>query len=213
MSKKKSGNNIKKNTSSKEPKTTDSKEQKNEIKYEAQPDVRLTPYTAIAMLVVLVSGAATVLGAVLTAKPFYYWLQTIYQDTLGIAGVESLSEAFEEDLSSKVMPFLIISVVLVAISTIISLVVIIRSMNPEKQPKPMISIISLIVSLGAIVFFAIGTRNLYVNSELVGFERKVVFTLYIGVAVAYILNAVAMIANIIGNYMGLSRFKKDGRAY
>ena len=112
MSKKKSGNNIQKNTSSKEPKTTDSKEQKNEIKYEAQPDVRLTPYTAIAMLVVLVSGAATVLGAVLTAKPFYYWLQTIYQDTLGIAGVESLSEAFEEDLSSKVMPFLIISVVM-----------------------------------------------------------------------------------------------------
>ena len=44
-------------------------------------------------------------------------------------------------------------------------------------------------------------------------QRQFNFNIYVGAAIGYGVNVLFMIANVIGNYMGLKKFKKNGKAY
>lgn len=206
MSKKKSGNNIQK-------KTTTPKKQ--EIKYEAQPDVQLTPYTLIAMLAIAVSGGVTALAGMILAKPFFYFFDMIYRGEMDKSMIEVLSDVLLQNagVDSKIKVFLIISVVIVGIATIISLVDMIRAMNPEKKPLPIIAIMALVVSILSATLFVVATKIMYDNCDFASVNKGFSFNLYVGVMIAHVCNIIIMIANIIGNRNGLKRFEKDGKAY
>lgn len=189
-------------------------DKKNEIKYEPAPDVTLTAYTFIAMLAIAVSAAATAIGAIVSAKPIYYGMDMMYGKTTAAELVEILSQAlFEGGPDKKIKIMIIISVVATVITAVMSLVVMIRAMAPEKKPMPILSWISLILSVATVVLFALATKEIYDTGMFTQIERKFNFNIYVGAAIGYAVNLIFMIVNVIGNYMGLKKFKKNGKAY
>lgn len=206
MSKKKSGNNIQK-------KTTTPKKQ--EIKYEAQPDVQLTPHTLIAMLAIAVSGGVTAIAGALLGNPFFHWLDTIYRNETNETMIEVLAITLFQDagVDGKIKVLLVLSVVLVGIAAVVSLVDMIRAMAPEKKPMPILAWVALAFSVVSVILFAVGTKVMYDNSSFANFKIGFNFNIYTGVAIAHLVNLVFMVTNIIGNYKGLKRFEKDGKAY
>ena len=188
-------------------------EKKNEIKYEAQPDVQLTPYTAIAMITILVAGIVTAMGAIVIAKPIYNFLLSIYSE-IDPGLVEVLAEAlFEGELGNKINVILTVSVVMAGISAVISLIAMIRAMNPNKKPLVILTWVALIFAVAAIVLYVVGSKMIYDNCDFADFVKKITMNIYVGAGIAYIVNLLFMIINIVGHYMGLSRYKKDGKAY
>ncbi len=192
-------------------KAADKKEQ---IKYEPAPDVTLTAYTFIAMLVIAVSAAATALGAIVLAKPIYYGMDMMYGKDTEPDFIEVLSQAlFEGGPDKKIKIMIMISVVATVITALMSLVVMIRAMSPEKKPLPVISWINFVLSVVAVVLFALATKEIYDTGLFNPIQRQFNFNIYVGAAIGYVANVLFMIANIVGNYLGLKKFKKNGKAY
>ncbi len=189
-------------------------DKKDQIKYEPAPDVTLTAYTFIAMLVIAVSAAATALGAIVSAKPIYYGMDMMYGKDTEVDLVEILSQAlFEGGPDKKIKIMIIIAAVATAITALVSLVVMIRAMAPEKKPLPILSWINLVLSIAVAVVFALATKEIYDTGLFNPIQRQFNFNIYVGAAIGYGVNVLFMIANVIGNYMGLKKFKKNGKAY
>ncbi len=206
MGGKKAKNNIQK----KQTPTT-----KEEVKYEPQPDVQLTPYTLIAMLAIAVSGAATTITGAVLGNPFFYWFDMIYRKETNDMMLEVLSETMflENKLESRIKILLILAVVLAGITAVISLVDMIRAMVPEKKPLPAIAWIALGFSVASAAVFFAGCKVMYDNSSFANFNMGINFNIYTGAIIANVVNIIFMIVNVIGNYKGLKRFNKDGKAY
>ncbi len=207
MGKKKSSGNIQKTRPKEQPK-------KQEIKYEEQQDVTLTMYTLLAMLAIAASGVATALAGAIWGNPIEYGVTAVYKKVMDPALIEIIAQAlFEGELGANIKTILLVSVILVGVAAVISLVDMIRAMAPDKKPMPLLSWLALVFSVAAVVLYIIGSKMIYDNCSFSDFEKGLSFNIYVGAAIAHGVNLVFMIANIVGNYMGLKRFKKDGKAY
>lgn len=207
MGKKKSGNNIQKTS-------TNKADSKSKIEYQEQPDVHLTLYTLIAMLAIAVSGAVTALAGVISANPILSGLEVMYKGTLDPGLIEVLSEAlFEGEIGANIRAIFIASVVIAGVAAVMSLIDMIVAMNPEKNPKTIITWIALVFAVAAFVLYIVGYKKIYDNGAFSDVERGFSINLFTGVGIGHIVNVLFMIANIVGNYIGLKKFKKDGKAY
>ncbi|MBE5943823.1 MAG: hypothetical protein E7258_02775 [Lachnospiraceae bacterium] len=196
-----------------------SSEKKGEIKYEPSPDVTLTAYTFFAMLTIVASAVATALGAILLVKPINYGMDLLYGKDVEEGLLETLAQAwFEGETKQKIM--LTVSVIIMAVVAISALVVMIRAMVPEKKPMPIITWINLILSIASTVLFVLATKSIFdICTEMeptftyVELIKNYKFNIYAGAIIAYAVNIVLTVTNIVGNNMGLSRYKKNGKAY
>ena len=194
-------------------KKADQPDKTNKVKYQAQPEVKLTAYTFIAMITIAVSAAATALGAIILAKPVYYGMEMIYYESVDPVLLELLVPTLFGDNENKIKLLLTIAVALTAVSAIISLVDMIMAMAPEKKPKPCLAWVSLLLAIGAAIVFVVATMKIYATGESEGILEGVRFNVYMGATIAYGCNVIIMIANIVGNHIGLARYKKNGKAY
>lgn len=207
MGKKKSGNNIQKTS-------TNKANSKSKIEYQEQPDVHLTFYTLIAMLAIAVSGAVTALAGAISANPVLSGLEVMYGGTLDPGLIEVLSQAlFEGEIGAGIRAIFIASVVVAGVAAVMSLIDMIVAMNPEKKPKTIITWVALVFAVAAFVLYVVGYKRIYDNGAFSDLERGFRINLFTGVGIGHIVNIVFMIANIVGNYIGLNKFKKDGKAY
>lgn len=178
-------------------------------------DVHLTVYTLLSLIAVTVAGITTGLAGALSANPAFYGVDTIYGNGYYSTYIHMVSQAlFDGTDEGPIKLLFILSAVVAGLGAVIALADIICAMNPLKKPKTIFSWISLILSIGAMVLYIVGFVKVYkVAVDTDFFERGFKFTIMVGTGIAHVINVIAMAGNVIGNYIGLKRYNKNGKAY
>lgn len=197
----------------KENKTAD-KVVQSEDANQAQPDAKLTAYTASAMLTILVSAAATAIAMVMLGKPAYYVMEASYGKGNDPSIIDMLGQfAFEAENSTKLVTLFVVVSILIGISAVLSLIVVIRAVDPAKKPSVILGLIAFVAGAAAMLVLLYG-RSFAAGLSAVDFvEKSPMFGIYDILFIAVIVNTVFLLINTGASALGLARWKKDGKAY
>lgn len=181
---------------------------------QAQPDAKLTVYTASAMLTILVSAAATAIAMVMLGKPAYYIMEASYGKGNNASIIDTLGQfAFEAENNTKLVTLFVIMSILIGISAFLSLVSVIRAMDPIKKPSILLSVIAFAAGAAAMIIF-LYDRSFAAGLSTVDFiEKSPMFGIYDILFIAVIANTAFLLINTGASALGLARWKKDGKAY
>ena len=182
--------------------------------YQPQPAPKLTAYTVVAMLASLIAAGATALAMVVLAKPVYYAAEAYFGDSLDSVYFDMMAQLMADNEYDKLFIGLLSgAAVALAIAAIISLVGVVKAINPDNKPAVIMSVVSFVLA-GIAIGLYIGA-TIYMNDKMgqIGFEKQSVFSLYTGYFAALIANAVILLCNIFAALSGKSRWKKDGKTF
>ena len=196
------------------------KEKQKEKQYiQTEQDVKLTFYSASAMIAVLVAAVTTVLSMVILAKPAYYVLESRAggsNDELSLTLMEDY--VFRGANADKLFGTSIAISALCAIATILTIVVIIRALDPLKKPSMLFAGSAFVADLAALI--------VYISSRISSFrivdeyfadmpddiiEATPKTGMYDYCFAAVIINAVVLIIMVIGVGTGRMKWDKNGK--
>lgn len=195
-------------------KATENKSEKKQYTYEPQEAPKLTLYTAFSMLAVLVGAVATAMSMIMLAKPVEYITYSYYggyEDLLFINMFKN--EVLSTNTQSRITTMFTVIAILVVVATILALVDVVKALSPKNKPGLLISIMSFVASAVALGLYIY--ESIYVDGkfDVYPVEYDPLFNIYKWLMVGLIANAVLMLANVIGNAVGYSKWKKTRKAY
>jgi hypothetical protein len=169
------------------------------------------------MVNVIVAAVTTVLAMVVYAKPFYYYLQTVY------GGLSEYDLEYTEAMAlsdadyTRIDTLFLLAALPVLVATVLALVNVATATNPEKKPAFIPAIIGFVLSAAGAALYIYGTfyiKGLLVDNPYVdGVELMYRFALFGGCFIAIIINAVLAFINIFSVKSGRNKWKETGRAY
>lgn len=187
---------------------------------------KLSMYTGVSMVQVLVAAASAVLGMLVWARPVFYILQMLfntgygrYDETFQMNTIEFMDIMYfdETDTKKRVEMLTLIGALLLVCCAITQLIIVVRSINPKLKPWIVCNIIGVVTAVAAVILFAaayIDVNNFISSSDiLAAMEKKPYFNLYIGCCVAMGVNIIGVVVNTFASVKGLKQWKKNGRAY
>lgn len=187
---------------------------------------KLSMYTGVSMVQVLVAAASAVLGMLVWARPVFYILQMLfntgygrYDETFQMNTIEFMDIMYfdETDTKKRVEILTLIGALLLVCCAITQLIIVVRSINPKLKPWIVCNIIGVVTAVAAVVLFVaayIDVNNFISSSDiLAAMEKKPYFNLYIGCCVAMGVNIIGVVVNTFASVKGLKQWKKNGRAY
>lgn len=187
---------------------------------------KLSMYTGVSMVQVLVAAASAVLGMLVWARPVFYILQMLfntgygrYDETFQMNTIEFMDIMYfdETDTKKRVEMLTLIGALLLVCCAITQLIIVVRSINPKLKPWIVCNIIGVVTAVAAVVLFVaayIDVNNFISSSDiLAAMEKKPYFNLYIGCWVAMGVNIIGVVVNTFASVKGLKQWKKNGRAY
>ena len=187
---------------------------------------KLSMYTGVSMVQVLVAAASAVLGMLVWARPVFYTLQTLfntgygrYDETFQMNTIEFMDIMYfdETDTKKSVEMITLIGALLLVCCAITQLIIVVRSINPKLKPWIVCNIIGVVTAVAAVILFVaayIDVNNFISSSDiLAAMEKKPYFNLYIGCCVAMGVNIIGVVVNTFASVKGLKQWKKNGRAY
>lgn len=192
---------------------------------ENQPE-KLSMYTGVSMVQVLVAAAAAVLGMLVWARPVFYILQMLfntgygrYDETFQMNTIEFMDIMYfdETDTKNRVEVLTLIGALLLVCCAITQLIIVVRSINPKLKPWIVCNIIGVVTAVAAVVLFVaayIDVNNFISSSDILSqMEKKPYFNLYVGCYVAMGVNIIGVVVNTLASVKGLKQWKKNGKAY
>ncbi len=187
---------------------------------------KLSMYTGVSMVQVLVAAASAVLGMLVWARPVFYILQMLfntgygrYDETFQMNTIEFMDIMYfdETDTKKRVEMLTLIGALLLVCCAITQLIIVVRSINPKLKPWIVCNIIGVVTAVAAVVLFVaayIDVNNfISISDILAAMEKKPYFNLYIGCCVAMGVNIIGVVVNTFASVKGLKQWKKNGRAY
>lgn len=187
---------------------------------------KLSMYTGVSMVQVLVAAASAVLGMLVWARPVFYILQMLfntgygrYDETFQMNTIEFMDIMYfdETDTKKRVEMLTLIGALLLVCCAITQLIIVVRSINPKLKPWIVCNIIGVVTAVAAVVLFVaayIDVNNFISSSDiLAAMEKKPYFNLYIGCCLAMGVNIIGVVVNTFASVKGLKQWKKNGRAY
>lgn len=187
---------------------------------------KLSMYTGVSMVQVLVAAASAVLGMLVWARPVFYILQMLfntgygrYDETFQMNTIEFMDIMYfdETDTKKRVEMLTLIGALLLVCCAITQLIIVVRSINPKLKPWIVCNIIGVVTAVAAVVLFVAAyiDVNIFISSSdiLAAMEKKPYFNLYIGCCVAMGVNIIGVVVNTFASVKGLKQWKKNGRAY
>ncbi len=187
---------------------------------------KLSMYTGVSMVQVLVAAASAVLGMLVWARPVFYILQMLfntgygrYDETFQMNTIEFMDIMYfdETDTKKRVEMLTLIGALLLVCCAITQLIIVVRSINPKLKPWIVCNIIGVVTAVAAVILFVaayIDVNNFISSSDiLAAMEKKPYFNLYIGCCVAMGVNIIGVVVNTFASVKGLKQWKKNGRAY
>ena len=187
---------------------------------------KLSMYTGVSMVQVLVAAASAVLGMLVWARPVFYILQMLfntgygrYDETFQMNTIEFMDIMYfdETDTKKRVEVLTLIGALLLVCCAITQLIIVVRSINPKLKPWIVCNIIGVVTAVAAVVLFVaayIDVNNfISISDILAAMEKKPYFNLYIGCCVAMGVNIIGVVVNTFASVKGLKQWKKNGRAY
>ena len=187
---------------------------------------KLSMYTGVSMVQVLVAAASAVLGMLVWARPVFYILQMLfntgygrYDETFQMNTMEFMDIMYfdETDTKKRVEMLTLIGALLLVCCAITQLIIVVRSINPKLKPWIVCNIIGVVTAVAAVILFVaayIDVNNFISSSDiLAAMEKKPYFNLYIGCCVAMGVNIIGVVVNTFASVKGLKQWKKNGRAY
>lgn len=196
----------------------ENKEQKSDKKvvasYEPQPAPKLTVYTVSAMLALLGAATATVMSMIMMAKPVSYVVDGYYGEIADLYWLDALQNyVLSEKAQSHITTMFTIIAVLIIVATILTLVDIVKALNPKNKPALLLSIVSFVASVAAVIIYIYTYGYADERFELSVYEYGEYFGIYKILFIGLVVNAVFMLVNVIGNAVGFSKWKKTRKAY
>lgn len=188
--------------------------EKKQYTYEPQEAPKLTLYTTCSMIAVLGGAIATAMSMIMLAKPVEYIVYSYYggyEDSMFLNMFKN--EVLSKNTQSDIVTMFTIIAVLVVVATILSLIDVTKVLNPKNKPALVVSIMSFVLSAVALGLYIY--ESIYVDGkfEVYYVEYESIFNIYKWLMVGLIVNAVFMMANVIGNAIGYSKWKKTRKAY
>lgn len=187
---------------------------------------KLSMYTGVSMVQVLVAAASAVLGMLVWARPVFYILQMLfntgygrYDETFQMNTIEFMDIMYfdETDTKKRVEMLTLIGALLLVCCAITQLIIVVRSINPKLKPWIVCNIIGVVTAVAAVILFVaayIDVNNFISSSDiLAAMEKKPYFNLYIGCCVAMGVNIIGVVVNTFASVKGLKQWKKNGKAY
>lgn len=187
---------------------------------------KLSMYTGVSMVQVLVAATSAVLGMLVWARPVFYILQMLfntgygrYDETFQMNTIEFMDIMYfdETDTKKRVEMLTLIGALLLVCCAITQLIIVVRSINPKLKPWIVCNIIGVVTAVAAVILFVaayIDVNNFISSSDiLAAMEKKPYFNLYIGCCVAMGVNIIGVVVNTFASVKGLKQWKKNGRAY
>lgn len=192
---------------------------------ENQPE-KLSMYTGVSMVQVLVAAAAAVLGMLVWARPVFYILQMLfntgygrYDETFQMNTIEFMDIMYfdETDTKNRVEVLTLIGALLLVCCAITQLIIVVWSINPKLKPWIVCNIIGVVTAVAAVILFVaayIDVNNFISSSDILSqMEKKPYFNLYVGCYVAMGVNIIGVVVNTLASVKGLKQWKKNGKAY
>lgn len=196
-------------------KATEKKQtEKKQYTYEPQEAPKLTVYTVCSMLAVLGGAVATAMSMIMLAKPVEYVVYSYYggyEEALFINMFKN--EALSTNTQADITKIFTVIAIIVVVATILVLIDVVKVLSPKNKPALFLSILAFIasaVSLGLYIYESIRIDGKF---DVYPVEYEPLFNIYKWLMVGLIVNAVLMLANVIGNAIGYSKWKKTRKAY
>lgn len=187
---------------------------------------KLSMYTGVSMVQVLVAATSAVLGMLVWARPVFYILQMLfntgygrYDETFQMNTIEFMDIMYfdETDTKKRVEVLTLIGALLLVCCAITQLIIVVRSINPKLKPWIVCNIIGVVTAVAAVVLFVVAyidvNNFISISDILAAMEKKPYFNLYIGCCVAMGVNIIGVVVNTFASVKGLKQWKKNGRAY
>ncbi len=192
--------------------TKDKETKANKPEYVQPEQINITMYTLVTMIVTLVNTAFAIVTMVLNGRPVYYFLEGMVGDSLNFYSYEMAELLLYEIVDEGKVNGLFLGMAAFGIITaIVSIVGLVRAMNPETKPMVLPYVISLVSAIAVIPLYFYTDDFLYENLLKVVVVNEPRVGLYDFVLITAIVNIVAVIAGIVAALSGLKRWKETGR--
>ncbi len=196
-------------------KATEKKQtEKKQYTYEPQEAPKLTVYTLCSMLAVLVGAVATAMSMIMLAKPVEYVVYAYYggyQEELFINMFKN--EALSTNTQADITKMFTVIAVIVVVATVLALIDVVKVLSPKNKPALFLSVLSFIASAVALGLYIYESIRIDGKFDVYPVEYEPLFNIYKWLMVGLIVNVVFMLANVIGNATGYSKWKKTRKAY
>lgn len=182
--------------------------------YQPQSVPKLTIYTVAAMFAALVAAGTTAFSMVILAKPINYAADSFFGDRLDSIYYDMVSEIMIEEGYDKLFVGLLAgAAAALVITAILSLVTVIRAVNPENKPYILMNTAAFVLSGIAVALYFGATSYINDKMGILGLENSPDFGIYRGYMVMLIVNTVILLGSILATMSGRARWKKDGKAF
>ena len=183
-------------------------------------DIHLTLYTASTMIGVLISAVTTVLAFIMVAKTDFYIVKSQFgglydDDTLDLVK----SFVFNSEETSRLTTYSVIIAVLCVLTSILTLVVVIKSIDPLKKPAFCLSLIALTMAVAAMVVdillrvYYMGIIDTYVSEFEGAFDTDGMLAMNDFSFIAVIINTIGILFMVIGVAVGKKKWKETGKTF
>lgn len=186
----------------------------------AQRNDHLSFYTLFAMLYLITSAGAAILGMVVWTKPSFYILDFFFGKNFYPEDIDLMDELnIKEELPGYVSVFALVTGILFIIATVAAIVIMVRAMDATKRPALLLSILSTVLIIVGVVLFAINTLKIKARIDdtelLINMKDYISYRVnaYIVGAGVFVVNLIVSIINVVGCMVGTKKHKAEGRAY
>lgn len=205
--------------------------------YVPKPQEKLSYYTVAAMLSVLASAAATIVCFLMAAKPLDFitraFVEKANSEMYDLYGEDFYDMVRDNIFNNSYLPknidkgnmiktLTIVSGVAAALATLFIIIAVFFAIDKYKKPSIVIDVIAVVFAIVSLVTYVIAFtqgRDIMIKSDYfetaaqMGVVRKEYFNMMHGALIAVIASVVFSIANVVGGFIGLGKWKKNGTSY
>lgn len=202
-------------------KATEAKPEKTVINKpkKAEPEKQLektTVYGMSAIIYTLVSAAVVVLSMIVWIKPGYYYIESLIGKSVDFYTLDIAYEmGYLPVLPKYVGTLFIVIGILYAVNTLLSILMVSKTMKAVNKPYPIVSVLCLLVTVAAVVLFFIAVaamKQAVTDSQMDAvYEIQKNFNIYYGLFVGVIANAVLAFVHMIMTFVSKNIWKKTGK--
>lgn len=183
-------------------------------------DVHMTFYTGTTMLAVLIAAVSSMLSFIYVGKPSFYIIKSYFGGVYDDEQCDYVKDfVFVNSEQNKIKALSIATAVLLLIATVLTIFVVIKSVDALKKPDLLVSVFAFVASFAALVvdissrISASKTVDEYINGVNGQVAKDRILSMSDYAFFALIASVICLFLMVIGVATGKAKWEKTGRTY
>lgn len=183
-------------------------------------DVHMTFYTGTTMLAVLIAAVSSMLSFIYMGKPAFYIIKSYFGGAYNDEQCDYVKDfVFVNSEQDKIKALSIATAVLLLIATVLTILVVIKSVDALKKPALLVSVLAFVSSFVALIvdissrISVSKTIDEYINGTNGQVAKDRILSMSDYAFFALIASVVCLFLMVIGVATGKAKWEKTGRTY